>query len=456
MSSRTRDLARILGKTEKDNPDNDALSVGGGGSVDYFTSLDSLPVTGLKEGQRAFVEANSRMYLSNGVGWYNASFVNLAPYFVTTPDATYTITDSSVPLVVTAKALDSDNPDSLISNISFASDSAQYMMRSITADSSVFTFTPKSADSIGQEVAAGNLNDSNGDFIYTFKWTDGVSFATQTSTITYSPGSTPSQDGSFYLQASTASSNTRTAQTMSAGSLGPHYVFPPDANNGGVTIGSGNVAPMYSFVIPGTEPFTLRCYQAQGSGGANSGNGGMGYYFDVTVTPINPDSKIYMRPGQRGYKSYQTESDQTSGGSGGLGQVWIEDATYTGMTASDGKNVRPIILVAGSGGGNDTRYQGSTTYGASYTSISTNSNLEGYAFSNTGGLYTRGGGSSYGGFPNGNSGDDSVTTTTNVANAVNTTYCSNYSMSSSYYAYYASYSGGSSGKFEFVGKVSLS
>ena len=454
MSSRTRDLARILGKTEKDNPDNDPLSVGGGGGqVEYFTSLDSLPVTGLKEGQRAFVEANGRMYLSNGVGWYNAAFVNLAPYFETTPDATYTITDSSVPLVVTAKALDSDNPDALISNISFASDSAQYMMRSITADSSVFTFTPKSADSIGQEVAAGNLNDSNGDFIYTFKWTDGVSFATQTSTITYSPGQTPSQDGSFYLQASTSSSNTTVALSVTAGSLGPHYTFPPDANNGSVTI---NGAPMYSFVIPGTEPFTLRCYQAQGSGGANSSNGGMGYYFDVTVTPVNPDSKIYMRPGQRGFKSYQTESDQTSGGSGGLGQVWIEDATYTSMTASDGKYVRPIILVAGSGGGNDTRYQGSTTYGTAYTSIQTNSGLEGGSFAINGTTYTRGSGSSYGGYPNGRGGDDSVTTTQNVANAVNTTYCSNYSMSSSYYAYYASYSGGSSGKFEFVGKVTLS
>tara|TARA_R100000030_G_scaffold82656_1_gene65497 strand:+ start:2476 stop:3840 length:1365 start_codon:yes stop_codon:yes gene_type:complete len=454
MSSRTRDLARILGKTEKDNPDNEALSVGGGGgAVEYFETLDSLPISNLSEGQRAFVEGTSRMYVSNGVGWYNTSFVNLAPYFETTPNATYTIADSATPLVVTAKALDSDNPDALISNISFASDSAQYMMRSISVDSSVFTFTPKSADSIGQEVAAGNLNDSNGDFIYTFKWTDGVSFATQVSTITYSPGQTPSQDGSFYLQASTGSTNTRSALSMSAGSLGPHYVFPPDANNGSVTI---NNVPMYSFVIPGTEPFTLRCYQAQGSGGANSSNGGLGYYFDVTVTPVNPDSKIYMRPGQRGYKSYQTESDQTSGGSGGLGQVWIEDATYTGQSASDGKNVRPIICVAGSGGGNDTRYQGSTTYGASYTSITTNNYLEGYAFNNTGGYYSRGSGASYGGYPNGNAGDDSVTTTTNSNNAVNTTYCSNYSMSSSYYAYYASYSGGSSGKFEFVGKVSLS
>ena len=80
MSSRTRDLARILGKTEKDNPDNEALTVGGGGgAVEYFETLDSLPISNLKEGQRAFVEGTSRMYVSNGVGWYNTSFVNLAP-----------------------------------------------------------------------------------------------------------------------------------------------------------------------------------------------------------------------------------------------------------------------------------------------------------------------------------------------------------------------------------------
>jgi len=191
MSSRTRDLARILGKTEQNNPDNESLSVGdGGGAVDYFDTLDSLPISNLSEGQRAFIEETSRMYVSNGVGWYNTSFVNLTPTWATEPDASYTIADSVTPLVITALATDSDNADVSLTNQSFASDSAQYMV-SITNDSSVWTFTPKSADSIGQEVAAGNLTDSNGDFVYTFKWSDGVSFVAKSATITYTPASLP-------------------------------------------------------------------------------------------------------------------------------------------------------------------------------------------------------------------------------------------------------------------------
>ena len=187
MSSRTRDLARILGKTEASNTTNAALTVGGETpALDVFDTLDSLPLTGIDEGQRAFVEENSRLYISNGSGWYNISLVNQTPTWATEPDASYSIADSATPLVITALATDSDNPDKNLLNQSVVTDSAQYMV-SITNDSSVWTFTPKSADSIGQEVAAGNLVDSDGDFIYTFKWSDGVSFVAKPVTISYSP-----------------------------------------------------------------------------------------------------------------------------------------------------------------------------------------------------------------------------------------------------------------------------
>lgn len=191
MSSRTRDLARILGKTEASNTTNAALTVGGETpTLDVFDTLDSLPINGIVEGQRAFVEANSRLYISNGSGWYNVSLVNQTPTWATEPDATYDIADSATPLVITALATDSDNPDKNLINQSIVTDSAQYMVN-ITNDSSVWTFTPKSADSIGQEVAAGNLTDSNGDFIYTFKWSDGISFVAKPVTIAYSPSSPP-------------------------------------------------------------------------------------------------------------------------------------------------------------------------------------------------------------------------------------------------------------------------
>ena len=153
-----------------------------------FDTLDSLPTTGLSAGQQAFVNENNRLYISNGTGWYNLTFVNRTPTWAVEPDAEYEIADSQTPLIVTARATDSDNSIAQLVNQSVVSDSAQYMVN-ISNDSSVWTFTPKSADSIGIEVAAGNLTDSNGDFEYTFKWSDGINFVSKVSTITYNTAS---------------------------------------------------------------------------------------------------------------------------------------------------------------------------------------------------------------------------------------------------------------------------
>jgi len=167
----------------------DVLSIGNSSAsgTAVFDTLDSLPTSNLSEGQQAFVNANQRLYISNGTGWYNLTLVNRTPTWLTEPSATYDIVDSATPLIVTAKATDSDNSDVNLVNQSIVSDSAQYMVN-ISNDSSVWTFTPKSADSIGIEVAAGNLTDSNGDFVYTFKWSDGINFVAKASTISYNPG----------------------------------------------------------------------------------------------------------------------------------------------------------------------------------------------------------------------------------------------------------------------------
>ena len=179
----------------------DVLIIGNNSSsgTAVFDTLDSLPTSNLSAGQQAFVNENERLYISNGSGWYNLTFVNRTPTWLTEPDATYEIADSVTPLIVTAKATDSDNADTNLLNQSVVSDSAQYMVN-ITSDSSVFTFTPKSADSIGIEVAAGNLTDSNGDFVYTFKWSDGINFVAKSTTISYNPsggGSNATPTGFF-------------------------------------------------------------------------------------------------------------------------------------------------------------------------------------------------------------------------------------------------------------------
>ena len=158
-----------------------ALSGSGTSVFDTLDSLPSLPTSGSK----ALVNDVNRLYISDGSGWYNIDLsTGFTPYWLTEPDASYDIEDSVTPLSITAKALDSDSGNLI--NQSVVSDSAQYMV-SITNDSSVWTFTPKSADSIGIEVAAGNLTDSNGDFIYTFKWSDGVNVLSKAVTIGYSP-----------------------------------------------------------------------------------------------------------------------------------------------------------------------------------------------------------------------------------------------------------------------------
>tara|TARA_B100001094_G_scaffold332670_1_gene405762 strand:- start:125 stop:2152 length:2028 start_codon:yes stop_codon:yes gene_type:complete len=159
-----------------------------GSALQVFDALDSLPMTGLSEGDEAFIKNTNRLYISDGSGWYNTTLVNRTPTWSTEPDATYDIADSATPLVITALATDSDNPDTSLLNQSVATDSAQYMV-DVSNDSSVWTFTPKTASQIGAAVAAGNLTDSNGDFVYTFKWSDGISFVSKSVTIAYNPAS---------------------------------------------------------------------------------------------------------------------------------------------------------------------------------------------------------------------------------------------------------------------------
>lgn len=198
--SRSLDIAKILRATEIDNTTNSPLitdpnQLGGGMDssavqsvpMQYYETLDSLPITNLSIGLQAFVEENRKHYVSNGSGWYNTGYeIGAAPYWDSEPLSTYEITDSATPLVITALALDSDNPN--LVNQSFGSDSAQYMA-TITNDSSVFTFTPKTKEQIATAIAAGNLTDSDGDFTYTFKWSDGINFVAKAANIIYNTSS---------------------------------------------------------------------------------------------------------------------------------------------------------------------------------------------------------------------------------------------------------------------------
>ena len=41
-----------------------------GTALQVFDALDSLPMTGLSEGDEAFIKNTNRLYISDGSGWY--------------------------------------------------------------------------------------------------------------------------------------------------------------------------------------------------------------------------------------------------------------------------------------------------------------------------------------------------------------------------------------------------
>ena len=121
--SRTRDIAAILGATEASNTSNVALlnnnssvgldssqvsTIAGAEGVATYDSTGALPVSH-NVGDQAFVTGVSRLYFSNGSGWYSQNIINANPRWADSvgsgigePNGTLTITDSATPLIVKA------------------------------------------------------------------------------------------------------------------------------------------------------------------------------------------------------------------------------------------------------------------------------------------------------------------------------------------------------------------
>ena len=190
--SRSRDISNFLGKTELNNSQNEKLllsteagldsasviSLSQSTALSVYSSVDSLPASGLTAGQQAFVQGNSRLYMSNGSGWYNVALINLTPTMSLDPSGTIQLNAETLTSTVTIIAQDSDNPDAILS---YSIESDGNMLATgvtVSQDSSVFTITGLSADSGG---VAGN-------FTLTFKTTDQINTASEALAFTLSFG----------------------------------------------------------------------------------------------------------------------------------------------------------------------------------------------------------------------------------------------------------------------------
>lgn len=138
------------------------------GGITVYATKEDLPTSGLTSGDQAFVTANSRMYISNGSGWYNVALVNATPTLTISPSGAIELSTEGTATTITLTGTDSDNAvDGL--TFSVESDGSFAGLGTISQDSSVFTITPLSEDSA--TTTSSTL---------TFKVSDGISFGTGT------------------------------------------------------------------------------------------------------------------------------------------------------------------------------------------------------------------------------------------------------------------------------------
>jgi len=166
--SRPRDIARILGKTEAANPDNKSLSANDGSTTGLvvYDSSGLLPSSGLTAGSQAYVTANNRLYISNGVGWFSRALINATPALSLSSSGTIALATDGTPTTITMTATDSDNSDANLV-LSLESGGDLFKFATVSQDSSVVTITPRSSDSAS---ALG----FDGSATFSFKARDGI------------------------------------------------------------------------------------------------------------------------------------------------------------------------------------------------------------------------------------------------------------------------------------------
>ena len=178
-----------------------AAGVGGGG-LDVYATIDDLPTSGLTAGDQAYISATSRLYVSNGSGWYNIGLVNATPTLTIDPSGTIVLSPIGETTTITLTATDSDNS---VANLTYSvdSDGSFAGLGTISQDSSVFTITPLSSANATTTTAA-----------LTFKAFDGINFGSGAASITLNFKLEYSNYTSFLLQTDdTATDNQVDAST---------------------------------------------------------------------------------------------------------------------------------------------------------------------------------------------------------------------------------------------------
>jgi hypothetical protein len=153
------------------------IGTGDGAGVVVYANTDVLPYVGNSEGNQAFVKSNNRLYIWNGLGWYNVALINNAPNITSVVDSAnnsspFELSTDGSNTVVTVTATDSDgDPITYSANV----DADFTGLGTITQSNNVFTITP--FDENTATTSSGTV---------TFKATDGVNISSSVNTFNLS------------------------------------------------------------------------------------------------------------------------------------------------------------------------------------------------------------------------------------------------------------------------------
>lgn len=104
-----------------------------------YVDAQSLPLTGVAAGSKAFVQDGNKLFIFTGSGWFEIATINNSPSITTGADASYALEPSGDPTVITLQATD---PEGTPIVWSYQVTSGSLEDTTVTNVDNVFTITP--------------------------------------------------------------------------------------------------------------------------------------------------------------------------------------------------------------------------------------------------------------------------------------------------------------------------
>lgn len=157
-----------------------SITSAGGLIATNYASVDLLPASGNTAGDFGFVTSVNRLFIWNGIGWYNIALVNTTPTFDSLPNSSYVL-DSNAGIATTI-TLNATDPEEVPITYSYVASDSASNFATISQSDNVITVTSLPKATVWANVGPGD--SGGGTFTITFKASDGINIVPAVSSFT--------------------------------------------------------------------------------------------------------------------------------------------------------------------------------------------------------------------------------------------------------------------------------